>query len=212
LQLDLAVRSDSLIFFSLDDKPVKTVFVCLALIGWIPVCTGTTARSTRELTKAVDALCGWTGIKRTEPLRLIKVSKERAYPEFVIQTNLVVDGVRRDYVIKYDDDLSIIEFYPDGDWGWFRTGAQMRGELGDDRVKDVRWRSLGVVAVSRLQKHLSWKYYGPPTMIWWGHDLLVTFRTITEGEERRRGLVIFHPWVSFAVTRRGTLFAGFWGS
>ena len=54
------------------------MYVALFSLG--TVCNATTPRNTRELTKAVDALCDWTGLKRSEPLRSIKASKERAYP------------------------------------------------------------------------------------------------------------------------------------
>jgi hypothetical protein len=151
-------------------------------------------------------------MKRNEPLRSIKHSKSGARPEFVIKTRLVVDGTMRDYIIILEDDLTVVEFWPDR---WLQRGGE-KGQLGiDDRVKDARRRSLAIGAVEQLNKHLKFTYHGPPKILEWDNDLLVTYRTITEQkqdqEEHRRGVVIMHPWVSFVVSPRGTPFAAFWG-
>jgi hypothetical protein len=152
-------------------------------------------------------------MKRNEPLKSINYSKKGARPEFVIETRLAIDGATRDYVIILEDDLTVSEFWPDR---WLQRGGE-QGELGvDDKVKNFRLRALATAAVARLNTHLRFTYYGPPKILRWDRDLLVTFRTITKDkqarEERRRGVVIIHQYVSFAVTPRGTPFAAFWGT
>jgi hypothetical protein len=161
------------------------------------------ADARQMLTRSVDELCRHTGMTRVGPIGNI----ERLQPGstgYVISVHLNADGTTRPYRIPYRSENHPVAFRPDE----FYLSEAGKG-LGFDTVKDTEVRSRCIAAVSRLNQHLQWTWYGPAAIQPLGENYIVTYETVSPAEQKKD--LYLDPYVTFVVTPKGTVFAVFFG-
>jgi hypothetical protein len=157
-----------------------------------------------SLTEAVDQLCSWSAMARQGDLREV----EHFGGEWVVysaKSDLLVEGRRTKYVIRFDSRFRVKHFMPAG-FDLSEIG------LGYDTLKNSRPRRICVDAVTRFNKALGWKSVVGPYVQRVGSNYIVTFETVTAEEQKRANYEFLDPYVSFLVTPKGTVFGGFWGA
>ena len=186
---------------------MKTYLIVALILGSLiqSPCNGQSVsqRERADITGAVDKLCGWTGLRRQESLEAIKRFPRDENSRFQAQIRLIVDGSVTRYLIRFDSKLNVTHFFPEHfDWG--DVG------LGYDTLKDTRCRGVCLAAVTRVNRLLEWRWKSAPEMQKVGNNFVVTFETASRREQETASLPL-DAYVSFLVTPKGTVFAGFWG-
>jgi len=157
-----------------------------------------------SLTKAVDQLCSWSAMARQGDLWEV----EHLGGEWFVysaKVDLLVEGRRIKYVIRFDSRFHVKHFMPEG----FDLSSVA---LGYDTLRDPRLRRICIDAVARFNKALGWKSVVGPYVQRVGSNYIVTFKTVTAEEQKRANYEFLDPYVSFLVTPKGTVFGGFWGA
>ena len=185
---------------------IATFLLCMTLAGCSSVQGETQTR--QKLDSSVDDLCSWTGLKRSGPVNAIK-----RYPtddfRYTVTVGLDVDGSVRPFEVGFDSQHHIRTFAPE-----LFNLSNLRQGLGYDAVKDPKTRARCIAAVNKLNQHLKWIWYGRAAIQRMGQDFVVTYETLSAGELMKlmkKGSCL-DPYVSFVVTRIGTVFVTFIGA
>jgi hypothetical protein len=181
------------------------VILALATLAASPptVSSGDRAAMLREL----EQLCGWTGLQRLGDLRDARCGSEHD-AGCVAKVDLAVDGKRTHYRINFCREhgrLKICNFIPEN-YDWHDVG------LGSDTLKDRQARAYALAAVKKLNQHLQWKWVFGPEIQRVGHDIVVSYETVSPEEQKKSGYSYLDPYISFLVSPKGTVFAGFFGA
>lgn len=117
------------------------------------------------------------------------------------------------YQFDFDENLKINAFKPKG---FFLDG--IKAGMGYDLLNDNAVREKLIKVVSDFNGYFGIKYYdGPFIQTFSGNRYLVTFHsetkeTIEKLRSCRTRRIIFHPYVSFLVTKDMKVFGVFWGT
>jgi hypothetical protein len=182
-------------------------FLTLALTTIGASQSAVTERDRAAMLSELDQLCSWTGLQRLGDFRDPRCGTG-SDEGCVARVDLAVDGQRTHYRINFCREhsrLKICNFIPDK-YDWHDVG------LGYDTLKDQAARAKALAAVKKLNEHLHWKWTLGPEIQRVGRDILVSYETVSHEEQKKSGYSYLDPYVSFLVSRRGTVFAGFFGA
>ena len=190
------------------------------VIGIAAVLAGTSSpaakprANSRDIGSAIDALCRLSGLTRSGPPKSVEFVKTvQGVPWYRVIIPLRADGFRRDYTVNVRDDMTVATFMPK-DWP-FPAEYPEAGTVANT-IKDKNLRSRLTAAADRANAHFNFARVQPPLIQRAGQSYVVTYRQITKreqaAEEKRRGVVILHPYVSFLVTPHGAVQGTWWGT
>ena len=165
-----------------------------------------TERDRVAMVRELDQLCSWTGLRRLTDLRDLQPWKRPRDSGCSAKVDLALDGKRRHYKLnfaQYHGSLKICNFIPD-DYEWYGVG------IGFDTLKDPAARAFALAAVKKLNEHLHWKWKFGPEIQRAGGDILVSYETVSPKDPNYA--LYIDPYVSFLVSPKGTVFAGFFGA
>jgi hypothetical protein len=160
-----------------------------------------------EMRDELQRLCSWTGLQRLGEFVDVRCGSG-SDAGCIAKADLAVDGKRTHYRINFcrgHGRLKICNFIPQ-DYDWHDVG------LGYDTLKDRQTRASALAAVKKLNQHLQWKWAVGPEIQRVGHDIVVSYETVSPEEQRKSGYSYLDPYVSFLVSPKGTVFAGFFGA
>lgn len=156
-------------------------------------------RDREMLIREIDKLCACIGATRASGI----TSMER-WPSgprrYYVHTNLIVEGQKKDYSIWFDGTRHVINFGPQD------LSPHTAKGTGFDTLKDPTMRTFLTRRVELTNQCLHVALYPPVAIQPSGDNFQVTYCSVpTEGLEQDAFLV--DPYMSFTVTRRGTVFA-----
>jgi hypothetical protein len=168
----------------------------------------------RDIDSAIHSLCKWSNLMRSGPPKSVEfVKSNEGVPLYRVVIPLRADGIRRDYTVNLRDDMTVATFMLK-DWPY--PAEYPEAGTVADTVKDKHLRSRLTAAADRANAHFNFARVQPPLIQRAGQSYVVTYRQITKrdqaAEEKRRGVVILHPYVSFLVTPQGAVQGTWWGT
>ena len=187
---------------------VAAILIALAVAWCVHPCRAASAAASERaaLAQAVDQLCHWSGMIRRTDLSKIERFPPSGGWRYTAEADLVVDGATKHYTLGFDARFRVMHFSPK----WIAADAT----LGDDTLKDQRLRRMCARRAGEMKKLLGWKSVTGPYIQRIEAGFLVTFETATAEEQKKANDdgELLHPCVSFVVTPKGTVCAGFWGA
>ena len=198
-------RPPSLILFSLDVKRFSALLFTLVVVAITATTQSDAADEQTELTAAVDALCEATGLRRVSPVELAGSDRHGRH----LKATLAADKREMRYDITFEWSGKVASFMPQkfafGDVG-----------LGYDTLPKGPEREMCIRITRPLGERLGWKWVSGPVIQRVREDFVVTYITMSEEEQTAAmqgpKMVFLHPYVSFLVTPKGSVFGGFHGS
>ena len=159
----------------------------------------------KELTAVIDQLCDATGLRRVSPVELQESDRRGRH----IEVALTADEHERRYDITVEWSGKIASFMPKK--FDFEDVGQGYDTLSQGPAREMCTRITRIVG-----ERLKWKWVSGPLIQRLRQDFVVTYVTMSEKEQAEAmggpEPVLLHPYVSFLVTPRGTVFGGFHGS
>jgi hypothetical protein len=176
-----------------------------SVLAFIALSAAPAADEHRKIGATVDQFCSWNGLKRVSELRDIGNWKTRQQSGGNARFDLVVDGKRKQYRLIFFWDHGVAKIYsiePEN-YDWHGHG------IGFDTLKDPQTRAWAVAAAKKVNQHLHWKFAFGPEIQRIGHDIVVTYETVSREEQKRMNYSYVDPYISFLVSPKGTVFAAF---
>jgi hypothetical protein len=180
-------------------KLLLTAFCSLALAACATPNAQRADRDREMLIRDIDKLCACIGATRSSGITSMEQwpSGPRRYH---VHTELTVEGQKTDYSIVFDGTRHVINFGPQDMFPHTAQGT------GFDTLKDSTMRTFLTRRVELANQCLRVALYPPVAIQPSGDNFQVTYYSVpTEGREQNALLV--DPYMSFTVTRRGTVFA-----
>jgi hypothetical protein len=182
--------------------------VFISILGLSALSAAVAADEQREIAATVDEFCSWTGLKRVSELRDIGHWKSLHDSGGNARFDLLVDGKRTQYRLIFfwqHGRAKIYSIEPEN-YDWHGHG------IGFDTLKDPKVREWAVAATKKVNAHLKWKYAFGPEIQRIGHDIAVTYETVSREEQKRMNYSYVDPYITFLVSPKGTVFAAFMNS
>ena len=165
----------------------------------------------------LDQVCSWTGLRRLGDLKHIEYWQQGQDAGCKAKLFLAVEDRRAEYSIEFRRErgqLKLWAFIPpdsviaekDSDWRGFKG-------IGYDTLKDRHARAFALAAVKKLNKHLNWHWFSGPLMQKIGHNIQVSFETVSREQLNEPHGYLRHmdPYVTFIVSSKGTVIAAWFG-
>src|SRR3954466_815167 len=179
---------------------LRPLVICIvAVIGTTSLAVAKPRASSRNIDSAVGSFCEWSHLTKSGPPKSVQSLKSnegvRWYRVVVL---LGADAMRRDYELNLREDLTVATYMPK-DWPY--PAEYPEAGTVADTIKDKNLRSRLTAAADRANAQFDFAHVQPPLIQRAGPSYVVTYRQMTKreqaAEEKRRGVVILHPYVSF---------------
>jgi hypothetical protein len=156
-------------------------------------------RDREVLMREIDKLCACIGATRASGITSMEKwpSGPRRYH---VHTDLIVEGQKKDYQIWFDGTRHVITFGPQELFPHTAQGT------GFDTLKDSAMRTFLTRRVELANQCLHVALYPPVAIQPAGDNFQVTYYSVPT-EAREQNAFLLDPYMSFTVTRRGTVFA-----